>query len=53
MTKLEATMDELERVRAKCATSQVQLMEVIRANVQIEPMSFQSVEKEMTPMTNS
>ena len=33
MTKLEATMAKLERVRAKCATSQVPLMEVIRVNV--------------------
>ena len=33
MTKLEATMAKLERVRAKCVTSQVPLMEVIRVNV--------------------
>ena len=35
MTKLEATMAKLERVRAEYATSQVQLKEVTRANVQI------------------
>ena len=35
MTKLEATMAELERVHAECATSQVQFMELTRANVQI------------------
>ena len=35
MTKLEATMDELERVHAECALSQVQFMELTRANVQI------------------
>ena len=35
MTKLEAAMPELERVHAKCATSQVQFMELTRANVQI------------------
>ena len=40
MTKLEATMVELEGVRAKCATSQVQLVEVTRANVQIQPTPF-------------
>ena len=40
MTKLKATMVELERVRAKCATSQVQIIEVIRANVQIQPKPF-------------
>ena len=40
ITKLEATMVELESVCAKCATSQVQLMEVARANVQIHPMPF-------------
>ena len=38
-TKLEATMAELERVHAKCTTSQVPLMEVTRANVQIQPTS--------------
>ena len=53
MTKLEATMTELERVHAECVTSQVQLMEVTRANVQIQPTPFQSMEKEMTPMATS
>ena len=40
MTKLEATMAELEILCVECATSQVQLMEVIRANVQIQPTPF-------------
>ena len=53
MTKLEATMVELERVCAECATSLVQLMEVTRVNVQIQPTPFQSVEKEMNPMATS
>ena len=35
MTKLEAAMAELKRVHAECATSQVQFMELTRANVQI------------------
>ena len=43
MTKLEATMTELERVHAECATSQVQFMELIRANVQIQPTPFKSL----------
>ena len=35
MTKLEVAMTELERVHVDCATSQVQFMELTRANVQI------------------
>ena len=35
MTKLEAIMAGLKRVHAKCTTSQVQFMELTRANVQI------------------
>ena len=53
MTKLEATMTELERVHAECGTSQVQFMESTRANVQIQPMLFKSVKEEMTPMATS
>ena len=53
MTKLEATMDELERVHAGCATSQVQFMELTRANVQIQPTPFKSVKEEMAPMATS
>ena len=49
MTKLEAAMDELKRVHAECATSQVQFMELTRGNVQIQPAPFQSLKKEMTP----
>ena len=53
MTKLEATMAKLERVHAECATSQVQLMEVTRANVQIQLMPIKSLKKEMAPMATS
>ena len=53
MTKLEATMAELERVCVECTTSQVQFLEVTRANVQIQPTSFKSLEEEMTPMVTS
>ena len=51
MTKLEAAMAELKRVHAECATSQVQFMELTRANVQIQPTPFKSLKEEMTPMT--
>ena len=43
MTKLEVAMAELERAHAECATSQVQFMELTRANVQIQPTPFKSV----------
>ena len=46
-------MAQLERVRAECATSQVQLMEVTRVNVQIQPMLFKRVKEEMAPMATS
>ena len=49
MTKLEAAMAELERVHAECAMSQVQFMELIMANVQIQPTPFQSLKEEMAP----
>ena len=48
MTKLEAAMAKLKRVHVECATSQVQFMELTRANVQIQPAPFQSLKKEMT-----
>ena len=47
MTKLEAAMDVLNRAHAECATSQVQFMELARANVQIQPTPFQSLKEEM------
>ena len=53
MTKLEAAMAELERVYAECATSQVQFMELIMANVQIQPTPFQSLKEEMAPKATS
>ena len=53
MTKLEATMAELERVHAECATSQIQFMELTRANVQIQPTPFKSMKEEMAPMATS
>ena len=43
-------MAELERVHAKYATSQVQFMELTRANVQIQPMPIKSLKEEMAPM---
>ena len=46
-------MVELERVHVECATSQVQFMELTRANVQIQLTPFKSVKKEMDPMTTS
>ena len=45
MTKLEATMTELERVHARYAISQVQFMELTRANGQIQPTPFKSVKR--------
>ena len=53
MTKLEAAMAELKRVHAECATSQVQFMELTRANVQIQPAPFQSLKEEMAPKSTS
>ena len=50
MTKLEATVAELERVCAKCAKSQVQLMELTRANVQIQPTPFKCFKEETAPV---
>ena len=43
MITLEAAMAELKRVHAECATSQVQFMELPRANVQIQPTPFKSL----------
>ena len=53
MTTLEAARAELKRVHAECATSQVQFMELIRANVQIQPTPFKSLKEEMAPMATS
>ena len=53
MTKLEVAMVELKRVNADCATSQVQFMELTRANVQIQPTPFKSLKEKMTPMATS
>ena len=53
MTKLEATMAELKRVHAECATSQVQFIELIRASVQIQPTPFKNLKSEMAPMATS
>ena len=43
--KLEATMAKLERVRAECATSQVQLMEVTRAHLSNSAYAIQERER--------
>ena len=53
ITTLEAAMAELKRVHAECATSQVQFMEMTRANVQIQPTPFKSLKEEMAPMATS
>ena len=53
MTKLETVMAELRRVHAECATSQVQFMELTRANVQIHPTPFQSLKEEMASKATS
>ena len=53
MTKLEAASVEIKRVHAECATSQVQFMELIRANVQIQHTPFDSLKEEMAPMATS
>ena len=53
MTKLEAAMAELKRVHAEYATSQVQFMELTRANVQIQPTPFQSLKEEMASKATS
>ena len=53
MTKLEAAVAELKRVHVECITSQVQFMELTRANVQIQPSPFQSLKEEMAPKATS
>ena len=53
MTKLEAALIEMKRVHAECVTSQVQFMELTRANVQIQHTPFDSLKEEMAPMSTS
>ena len=53
MTKLEATLIEMKRVHSKCVTSQVQFMELTRANVKIQHTPFDSLKEEMGPMATS
>ena len=53
MTKLEVAIDVLKRVHAEFATSQVQFMELARANVQIHSAPFQSLKEEMAPKATS
>ena len=53
MTKLEAALIEMKRVHAECVTSQVQFMELTRANVQIQHTPFDSLKEEMAPMATS
>ena len=50
MTKLEAVLVEMKRFHAECVTSQVQFMELTRANVQIQHTPFDSLKEEMAPM---
>ena len=53
MTKLEAALIEMKRVHAECVTSQVQFMELTRANVQIQRTPFDRLKEEMAPMATS
>ena len=53
MTKLEAALVEMKRVHAECATSQVQFMELTRANVQIQRTPFDGLKEKMAPMATS
>ena len=53
MTKLEATLVEMKRVHTECATSQVQFMELRRANVEIQHTPFDSLKEEMASMATS
>ena len=53
ITKLEVAMNELKRVHAECATSQVQFMELTSANVQIQPTQFKSLKEEMALVATS
>ena len=50
MTKLETTLVEMKRVHDECVTSQVQFMELTRANVQIQHPPFDSLKGEMDLM---
>ena len=53
MTKLEAALIEMKRVHVECVTSQVQFMELTRANVQIQHTPFDSLKEEMAPIATS
>ena len=46
-------MAELKRAHAEYPTSQVQSMELTRANVQIQPTTFKILKEEMAPMATS
>ena len=53
MTKLEVALIEMKRIHVECVTSQVQFMELTRANVQIQHTPFDSLKEEMAPMATS
>ena len=53
MTKLEAELAKMNRVHAECATSQVQFIELTKANVQIQHTPFDSFKEEMALMATS
>ena len=53
MTKLEAELVEMKRVQAECVTSQVQFMELTRANVEIQHTPFDSLKEEMASIATS
>ena len=46
-------MVELNRVHDECATSQVQFMELISANVKIQPAPLQRLKEDMAPNSTS
>ena len=52
MTKLEATMAELERVCVECTTSQARFMNGTRATLQIQSSKLERLEVQVGQMTN-
>ena len=50
---LKEKLAKMEGVHAECVTSQVQFMELTRANAQIHPTPFKRLKEEMAPMATS
>ena len=53
MKTLEAAITELKRAQVESPTSQVEVMELIRVSVQIQPTPFKSMKEEMAPISTS